>query len=289
MTADNPSFDSNPLVEGLGGELLAQPCTLVIFGGAGDLTRRKLLPALYNLALDGLLSTQFAVVGFANSKLSDDEFRNFAREGIERFSCRPLDEEGWADFSQRLFYQSGSFDSAEDYALLEERLNTIEPQFGIPGSRVFYLAIPPAFIETCTRGVVAAGLVNRAAQGTPFSRLIVEKPIGHDLESARAINATLCECFDESQIYRIDHYLGKETVQNIMVMRFGNAIFEPLWNSKYIDHVQITVAESEGVGTRGGYYEKAGALRDMVQNHILQLLSLMAMEPPWSIGVKRAL
>ena len=280
---ENPSFEGNPLVEGLGGELLAQPCTLVIFGGAGDLTRRKLLPALYNLALDGLLSTQFAVLGFANTELSDEAFRDFAREGIERFSRRPLVEEDWADFSQRLFYQSGSFDDPNDYTRLVERLNTIEPELGIPGNRVFYLAIPPAFIETCTRGLDAAGLVADSKQSTPFSRLIVEKPIGHDLESARSINSTLCECFAENQIYRIDHYLGKETVQNIMVMRFGNAIFEPLWNSKYIDHVQITVAESEGVGTRGGYYENAGALRDMIQNHILQLLSLMAMEPPWSM------
>ncbi len=162
-------------------------------------------------------------------------------------------------------------------------MDEIEPLFGIPGNRVFYLAIPPSFIETCSHGLKQEGLVADPEPARPFSRLIVEKPIGRDLASARRVNTALSECFDESQIYRIDHYLGKETVQNILVMRFGNSIFEPLWNSKYIDHVQITVAEAEGVGTRAGYYETAGALRDMVQNHILQLLSLMAMEPPWTM------
>ncbi len=273
----------NPLIEGLGGEPLAQPCTLVIFGGAGDLSRRKLIPALYNLSLDGLLPSQFAVVAFSRDSISDDEFRERAREGIEKYSRRKLDEEDWRDFSHYIHYQQGSFDDADSFVRLKQRLEQLEPEHGIPGNRIFYLAIPPSFIETCAAQLKSAGLVYDPSQDSPFSRVIVEKPIGHDLQSARQVNAHLRENFAEKQIYRIDHYLGKETVQNILVMRFGNSIFEPLWNANYIDHVQITVAEAEGVGTRGGYYETAGALRDMVQNHILQLLSLMAMEPPWAM------
>jgi glucose-6-phosphate 1-dehydrogenase len=275
--------DLNPLTAGESEKLVPQACTIVIFGGAGDLSRRKLIPALYNLALDGLLPTQFAVVGFAIDEMTDDAFRDFARGGIQSFSRRKLSEEDWQDFSAHLFYQQGDFGSAADYAALKARLEEIEPHFGIPGSRVYYLAIPPTFIDTCVFGLHAGGLVAPADQAMPFTRLIVEKPIGRDLASARDVNRSLQACFAEHQLYRIDHYLGKETVQNILAMRFGNSIFEPLWNSKYIDHVQITVAEAEGVGTRAGYYETAGALRDMVQNHILQLLSLVAMEPPWSM------
>jgi glucose-6-phosphate 1-dehydrogenase len=275
--------DDNPLTSGPSQKLLPQACTMVIFGGAGDLSRRKLIPALYNLALDGLLPTQFAVVGFAIDDLTDEAFRDFARAGIETFSRRELSEEDWQDFAGRLFYQQGDFGDAASYAALKARLEALEPQFGIPGSRVYYLAIPPTFIDTCVFGLHDGGLVAPADQALPFTRLIVEKPIGRDLQSARAVNRSLKACFAEHQLYRIDHYLGKETVQNILAMRFGNSIFEPLWNSKYIDHVQITVAEAEGVGTRAGYYETAGALRDMVQNHILQLLSLVAMEPPWSM------
>ncbi|MGD1984323.1 MAG: glucose-6-phosphate dehydrogenase [Chromatiaceae bacterium] len=274
---------ANPLLGGTGDELFPQSCTIVIFGGAGDLARRKLIPALYNLALDGLLPTQFAVVGFSIDPLSDEAYRRFAREGIEQFSRRALNEEDWQDFASHLFYQQGDFAQAEAYAGLKARLEEVEPHFGINGSRVFYLAIPPTFIETCVQQLKQGGLVAPADQTLPFSRLIVEKPIGRDLASARAVNRSLQACFAEDQLYRIDHYLGKETVQNILALRFGNSIFEPLWNSKHIDHVQITVAEAEGVGTRAGYYETAGALRDMVQNHILQLLSLVAMEPPWSM------
>ncbi len=279
---DQP-MEQNPLMSGSSQELYPQACTIVIFGGAGDLSRRKLIPALYNLALDGLLPTQFAVVGFAIDALSDEEFRNFARDGIARFSRRALSEEDWTEFEQHLFYQQGDFGEAADYAQLKIRLDDIEPRFGIPGNRVYYLAIPPSFIDTCVYGLREGDLVAPADQEPPFTRLIVEKPIGRDLSSARGVNQSLQACFAEHQLYRIDHYLGKETVQNILAMRFGNSIFEPLWNSKHIDHVQITVAEAEGVGTRGGYYETAGALRDMVQNHILQLLSLVAMEPPWSM------
>ncbi|MDD5631352.1 MAG: glucose-6-phosphate dehydrogenase, partial [Methylococcales bacterium] len=266
----------NPLTAGINIAHAPQPCTLVIFGGGGDLSRRKLLPAVFNQALDGELPANFAVLGFAIEKMDNASYRDFARRGIEQFSRQSLEPAFWADFEPRLHYLEGSLDNPEAYKQLKQRLDEIDANFGIPGNRVFYLAIPPAFIETCVCQLKAAGLVMPVDGHSPFSRIIVEKPIGRDLESARKVNATLSENFDEQQIYRIDHYLGKETVQNILAMRFGNAIFEPLWNSKHIDHVQITVAEEEGVGTRAGYYDKAGALRDMIQNHILQLLTLIA-------------
>jgi glucose-6-phosphate 1-dehydrogenase len=271
----------NPLTAGMNITHAPQPCTLVIFGGGGDLTRRKLLPAIYNQALEGELPANFAVLGFAIEAMDDSQYRDFARKGIEEFSRQPLDPGYWPDFERCLHYLQGSFDNPDAYVKLEERLKEIEANFAIPGNRVFYLAIPPALIETCVCQLKAAGLVMPVDDHSHFSRIIVEKPIGRDLESARKVNATLSKNFHEQQIYRIDHYLGKETVQNILAMRFGNAIFEPLWNSKHIDHVQITVAEEEGVGTRAGYYDSAGALRDMIQNHILQLLTLIAMEPPW--------
>jgi glucose-6-phosphate 1-dehydrogenase len=273
----------NPLTTGLDELLLPQPCSLVIFGASGDLTRRKLLPAVYNLAVDGVLPTPYAVVGVARTDMDDEGFRAVARRGIEDYSRQSLDEACWSDYARALFYVSGSFDSPEAFSALKHRLEDIEREHGIPGNRVFYLAVPPSVIEHYVTQLRAAGLVAPPERTEPFSRVIVEKPVGHDLDSARDINVTLARVFAERQIFRIDHYLGKETVQNIMVMRFANAIFEPLWNQKYIDHVQITVAEAEGVGTRGGYYDEAGALRDMVQNHILQLLCLTAMEPPWSM------
>ena len=277
---ESPS--SNPLLTGASTVPSAQPCTLVIFGGSGDLSRRKLLPAVYNLALDGVLPTNFAVVGFAKNDFSDEAYRSFARDGIAHFSRRPLDEAHWPEFERSLFFVPGSFDDPACYEALKRRLAEVEPQFGIPGNRVFYLSIPPSLIGTCVEHLHKAGLINPEGRG-PFSRIIVEKPVGRDLTSARQINAKILDVFDEKQVYRIDHYLGKETVQSLLVVRFGNSIFEPLWNQKYIDHVQITVAEEEGVGTRAGYYEEAGALRDMVQNHILQLLCVTAMEPPWSM------
>ena len=273
----------HPLTVGLLGSLIPQPCTLVILGAGGDLSKRKLLPAIYNLALDGVLPTNFAVLGFALDNMTDEAFRSFAHDGVERYSRRAPDTVHWPDYERTLFYVQGSFDDLAAYGRLKERMEAIEPMFGVPGNRVFYLAIPPSMIETCVRQLQAAGLVSPAEGPGPFSRIIVEKPIGRDLDTARKVNATLSEVFDEQQIYRIDHYLGKETVQNILVMRFGNSIFEPLWNQKYIDHIQITVAEEEGVGTRARYYEEAGALRDMVQNHLLQLLALTAMEPPWAM------
>ncbi len=272
----------NPLTVGLSSTLLPEPCTIVIFGGAGDLSRRKLVPAIYNLMLDGVLPANFAIVGFARTDLDDARFRALAREGIEKYSRRPIQESAWADFEQNLFFVRGPFDQAASYTALAKRLEEIEPGCGVPGNRIFYLSIPPSSMGTCVEQLQNAGLV-RPPTGGPFSRIIVEKPIGHDLESAKELNAVIARAFDEHQVFRIDHYLGKETVQSLMAIRFANSIFEPLWNQKYVDHVQITVAEEEGVGTRAGYYEEAGALRDMVQNHILQLLCVTAMEPPWAL------
>src|SRR5437870_151429 len=263
--------------------LVPQPCTLVIFGGSGDLARRKLIPAVYNLLLDGVLPPNYAVLGNGRTPLSDEDFRKTAQEGIAKYSRQKFKEEIWPDFSRRLFYITGSIDDPKAYKDIKARLERIESDLRLPSNRIFYLAIPPASISAVVEGLRYAGLVQPPTENKPFSRIIVEKPIGHDLESARHINDTLARVFDESQIFRIDHYLGKETVQNLLVLRFANSIFEPIWNYKNIDHVQITVSEAEGVGTRASYYEEAGALRDMVQNHLLQLLCLIAMEPPYSL------
>lgn len=286
----------NPLTVGTPKSLLPQPCVLVIFGAAGDLSWRKLLPAIYNLNVDGVLPSSFAVVGFGLGAEGnpDDWIRARAKDGTSRFSRRSPDEAHWNDFARALFYVQGSFNDARAYAQLKAKLEAIDQQFGIPGSRVYYLAVPPQVVATCADHLKEAGLIHDQNDPHRFTRVIVEKPIGRDLESARQVNTDLAKAFAESQTYRIDHYLGKETVQNLLVVRFANSIFEPLWNSKYIDHVQITVAEEEGLssrnpqtgemtGSRVGYYEGVGALRDMVQNHILQVLCVVAMEPPWSL------
>ncbi len=260
-----------------------EPCTLVIFGGSGDLARRKLIPALYNLLVDRMLPSHYAVLGTGRKPLTDEDFRKLSREGLQKYSRRDLARSTWDEFEPHLFYLSGAIDDPQAYHNIRTRLEKIEADLNLPGNRIFYLAIPPTNFAAACEGLRAAGLIRPVDGSTPFSRIIVEKPIGQDLESARQINAITGKVFDESQIFRIDHYLGKETVQNLMVIRFANSIFEPIWNSKYIDHVQITVSEAEGVGTRATYYEEAGALRDMVQNHILQLLCLVAMEPPYSL------
>jgi glucose-6-phosphate 1-dehydrogenase len=258
------------------------PCILVIFGGAGDLSHRKLLPALYNLALENELPKEFAIVGFSIEKLDDDAYRDFARSGIEKFSRQKLTDEGWSKFAPRLHFVSGSFTEARDYLNLRERLDALDREIGAKGNRIFYFAIPPAFIDDCSGNLSAAGMISAPDGNGGFTRVVVEKPVGHDLASAIEINSELAKHFDESQIFRIDHYLGKETVENLMVLRFANAIFEPIWSARFIDHVQITVAEQEGVGTRAAYYDHAGALRDMVQSHILQVLCMIASEPPRS-------
>jgi glucose-6-phosphate 1-dehydrogenase len=262
-----------------------QPCVLVIFGATGDLSWRKLLPAMYNLNVDGVLPSNFAVVGFGRRAEAEPDqwLRERARDGLVRFSRRPIDEARWADFARRLFLVSGNYDDVDSYRGLKQRLDEIDREFGVAGGRVFYLAVPPQVASSCVTQLHAAGMVSDPSRRDNFTRVIVEKPIGHDLASAQEMNAALGTVLAEGQTYRIDHYLGKETVQNIMVLRFANSVLEPLWNHKYVDHVQITVAEQEGVGGRVGYYEGVGALRDMVQNHLLQVLCLTAMEPPWTM------
>src|SRR5438094_2549086 len=265
--------------------IVTQPVTLVIFGGGGDLAHRKLLPALYNLFVDGLLPPRFAVVGIRRGEMTDPAYRDFAKDGVAHFSRRRPTDAMWQTFADSLYFVTAAFDDPQAFAPLGSRLDIIEHERGLPGNRIYYLAVPPSMFVTTVKNLSKARFIGPPGDG-PFSRLIVEKPIGRDLTSARMINDAIAEVFDERQIYRIDHYLGKETVQNILVLRFANSIFEPLFNQKYIDHVQLTVAEEEGVGTRAGYYEQAGALRDMVQNHMLQLLSLVAMEPPRSLDAE---
>ncbi len=259
-----------------------QPATIVIFGGAGDLAHRKLLPALYNLFVDGALPANTAVVGVGRKEMSDDEFREFAKSGVQAFSRRPLDQGVWDRFAGSLFFSTAAIDQEQGLASLGARLDVIEHERGLQGNRLYYLAVPPSLFVPTVQLLARARFIGPPDR-LPFSRLIVEKPIGRDLQSAMAINDAIAAVFDESQIFRIDHYLGKETVQNILVLRFANSFFEPMFSHRYIDHVQITVAEEVGVGTRAGYYDQSGALRDMIQNHLLQLLTLVAMEPPHSL------
>jgi glucose-6-phosphate 1-dehydrogenase len=271
---------ANPLREGLSGERVPPPTTFVIFGASGDLTKRKLVPALYSLARDRLLSPIFNVVGVARRDIGDEPFRKNMREGTDKFARRrPVEEELWRSFSDGLFYVNGTFEDPATYARLKKRLADIDAQRDTAGNRVFYLSTPPSEYPIIIKQLGAAGLINRDRSG-PFTRVIIEKPFGHDLASARALNRDVHEVLREDQTYRIDHYLGKETVQNILAFRFANGIWEPLWNGRYIDHVQLTVAEAIGVEGRGGYFEQAGILRDMVQNHMFQFLCLSAMEPP---------
>jgi glucose-6-phosphate 1-dehydrogenase len=253
----------------------APPCVMVIFGASGDLTHRKLIPALFDLHKAGLLSKQVSVLGFSRSALTDDDFRRSAREGIEQFSQFDASEAAWQAFASRLHYMSGQFDEPASYEALRQRLAQLDAE----GNRIFYLATPPELFQTIAAQLGNAGLHQRQ-HDNQFVRLVIEKPFGTDLETARELNRSLQSVFHESQVYRIDHYLGKETVQNILAFRLANGIFEPIWNRNFVDHVQITVAETVGVERRGGYYEQIGAFRDVVENHMLQLLSIVAMEPP---------
>ncbi|HXV76719.1 MAG TPA: glucose-6-phosphate dehydrogenase [Candidatus Polarisedimenticolaceae bacterium] len=267
--------------DGLSQTRPADPCAVVIIGASGDLTRRKLIPALYNLRLDGLLPERFAVVGTARSKTAHREFVDDLEQGIRSFSRQQFDAEQWRGFSAGLSYVSTG-DGAGGYAELKQNLEQLDRSRGTAGNRLYYLSVPPSAIPAVIEGLRESGL-NRPTS-TGWTRIVIEKPIGHDLDSARRMNATVERAFKEPQIFRIDHYLGKETVQNLMVFRFANAIFEPLWNQKYVDHVQVTVAESIGVEGRGAYYESAGATRDVLQNHMFQLLCLIGMEPPVSLA-----
>ncbi len=256
-----------------------EPCSVVIFGASGDLTKRKLLPALYNLALDGFLPSPVSIVGVARRPIDSGEFRGKMKEAVSSFSRRrPVAEREWDALAEGISYCPVEFGDAAGYERLRTTLEELESQRGMPANRLFYLAIQPEQISTVVENLAAAGLVSPTA--SPWSRVIVEKPFGVDLASARALNAELTRVLREDQIYRIDHYLGKETVQNLLVFRFANGIFEPIWNQKYVDHVQITVSETVGVETRADYFDKAGIARDIIQNHVLQLLTLVGMEPP---------
>ncbi|MBV9175116.1 MAG: glucose-6-phosphate dehydrogenase [Chloroflexi bacterium] len=258
----------------------APPCVIVIFGASGDLTHRKLIPALFDLYQAGLLTKNFSVLGFSRSHLSNEDFRKTAREGLELYAAgSSFSEQAWEEFSRTLHYVSGQFDDARSYEELRDRLGRIDAAHGTQGNRVFYLATPPELFEVITAQLGAAGL-NQRRSDHGFVRLVIEKPFGVNLETAHELNSHVREVFQESQVYRIDHYLGKETVQNILAFRLANGIFEPIWNRNFVDHVQLTVAETVGVERRGGYYEQIGAFRDMVENHMLQLLSIVAMEPP---------
>src|SRR5216110_2404032 len=272
----------NPLREGLSTRAVPQPCSIVIFGATGDLTHRKLIPALYNLAAEGELPPAVAIIGFARRPKSDDDFRKEMEEAVREFSRQAVRDEIWKTFSQSLSYHQSAFGDEAGYKSLGERLEKVNTERGTRGNRLFYFAAGPDQFEIILKNLKAAGL-NRAKEGS-WARVIIEKPFGTDLKSARELNRIVSEAFDESQTYRIDHFLGKETAQNILVLRFANAIFEPLWNRRYIDHLQITAAETLGVEGRAGYYEGAGALRDMVQNHLLQLLCLVAMEAPTDLS-----
>lgn len=272
---------------------VAQPVLIVVFGASGDLAKRKLIPALFHLYHQDLLPNGFAVLGFARTEYSDEEFRELMIDSLrshmadEHQDTHFADEE-WANFANCLYYQPGNYDDSASFAQLRQRIETFESERGEQWSRLFYLATPPEVFKDVTSLIHEHHLVQVSGESANdrWSRLIIEKPFGHDLTSAKDLNDHLARLFEEDQIYRIDHYLGKETVQNILVFRFGNGIFEPIWNRNFIDHVQITVAESLGVGDRGGYYDQSGALRDMVQNHVMQLVALTAMEPPVAIDGK---
>jgi glucose-6-phosphate 1-dehydrogenase len=258
----------------------ADPCVMVIFGASGDLTKRKLIPALLNLAAAKLLPEQFAIIGYASNDFTTETFRNQLTEDIQQFASCPVTPEMWKWFLNRIYYVKGDFQDPEAYKLLKAQIAAVEKTHHVPGNHFYYLAVAPRFFGEVVRQLGATGLAQES--NGHWARVIIEKPFGRDLESARDLNREIKQVLEERQIYRIDHYLGKETVQNIIIFRFGNGIFEPIWNRRYIDHVQITAAETVGVERRGGYYETAGALRDMVPNHLFQLVSLTAMEPPIS-------
>jgi glucose-6-phosphate 1-dehydrogenase len=253
---------------------------MVIFGASGDLTKRKLIPALLNLASGKLLPEQFAIIGYASNDLTTETFRNKLSEDIKQFASCPVTEELWQWFLKRIYYIRADFGDANGYQQLKQQIAEAEQTHRVPGNHFYYLAVAPRFFGEVVRQLGAAGLAQE--NGSRWARVVIEKPFGRDLESARLLNRDIKQILEERQIYRIDHYLGKETVQNIMIFRFGNGIFEPIWNRRYIDHVQITASETVGVERRGGYYESAGAMRDMVPNHLFQLVSLTAMEPPIS-------
>ncbi|WP_269524373.1 glucose-6-phosphate dehydrogenase [Coraliomargarita parva] len=273
----------HPFLKGLSKHRGAPPTVVVIFGASGDLTARKLVPAIFNLGVDNLLPGEFHLIGYSRSEIPDEEFRSAMDQAIEEHSRRPLNKEIWERVRQHTTYHAGGYGDPESFARLAEKINKIEADLGRDVQRLFYISTPPSVFEPIIRNLGACGLAEAHLNTKLASKVIIEKPFGKDLESARHLNKTINSVFEESQVYRIDHYLGKETVQDLLVQRFANAIFEPIWNREYVDCVQITVAESLGVGSRGGYYDTSGALRDMIQNHTMQLVALTAMEPPVSL------
>jgi glucose-6-phosphate 1-dehydrogenase len=274
MTQVEAPAQPNPLLEGLRARRTAEPCALTIFGASGDLTQRKLLPALYALAFRNLLPEHFAVVGVARTEMTNEAWRDEMRRAVQEHARDEFREDVWAEIAEGMRYVATDFADEGGEQHVVDCLNGLDAERGIAGNRLYYLAVPPSAIETI---VVQMG--RRRATGG-WTRVIVEKPFGRDLESARHLNEVVRTYFDESEIFRIDHYLGKETVQNMLVLRFANGIFEPIWNRQFIDHIQISVAESLGIEGRAAFYEQAGAVRDIVQNHLLQLVALTAMEPP---------
>jgi glucose-6-phosphate 1-dehydrogenase len=272
---------TNPLIEPERSLRVIDPCIVVIFGATGDLMGKKLAPALYNLGHEGLLSPHFAIVGFARRPKNNEEFRSDLKKDIAIYSRTSLDESFWNTFQEQIFYHASEFDSDEGYQALAVLLSDLDVKLGTRGNRVFYLSVQPKYFSLIIEKLKRAGLIYPIAEKQePFSRVVIEKPFGHDSHSAAELQEQIQHHLHESQIYRIDHYLGKETVQNLLVLRFGNSIFEPLWNYRSTDHIQITVAEDIGIGTRGAFFEEEGIVRDIVQNHMMQLLSLVAMEPP---------
>ena len=284
-TASGGSADgaaSNPLREGLDSNRISDPCSIVFFGASGDLMKRMLMPAMYNLRLGDVLPTNFAIVGFSRSDLTSEQFRDQMKDAVDEFSrSGPARDPLWTDFANHITYVSGDFDVTGAFRKLRAQLEENDQKLGTAGNRLFYLSTPPAVFSKIIQQLNNVGLGPKD-QATGWSRIIIEKPFGTDLASARALQTEVTKVFDEKHVYRIDHYLGKEPVQDIMALRFANMIFEPIWNRLYVDNVQITAAETVGVEGRGGYYESSGALRDMIQNHVINLLALVAMEPPIS-------
>jgi glucose-6-phosphate 1-dehydrogenase len=273
--------ESNPLREGLEQERVPDSSCLVIFGASGDLTMRKLLPGLYSLAHDGLLPSGQSIIGVARTEYTDDQFRAAMKDACNKFARRrPVDDAIWENFAKGLFYVQGSFDDPDAYERVKKKAEECDRDRGAGGRRIYYLAVAPSFFSVVSEMLAKSEMVNDPETDAPYTRAIIEKPFGRDLASARELNKIVVHTFRERQVFRIDHYLGKETVQNLLVLRFGNGIFEPFWNRQYIDHVQLTVAETVGVENRAGYFETSGIARDIVQNHLLQLVSLVAMEPP---------
>lgn len=283
MNAHSMDESRHPFLNGLSKHRGAVPTVMVIFGASGDLTARKLVPAIFNLGVDNLLPADFHLIGYGRKPIEDEAFRSSMDAAIGKFSRRPLSEAIWSRVRDNMSYHSGGYDEADAFASLAAKIDALESALGREVQRLFYISTPPGVFEPIIANLGSSGLAATHAGTSLASKVIIEKPFGHDLASARALNHSINQVFQESQVYRIDHYLGKETVQDLLVQRFANAIYEPLWNREYVNNVQITVAESLGVGSRGGYYDNSGALRDMIQNHTMQLVALTAMEPPVSL------